>query len=174
MTDKIDKLIEQAKVGEELRLNLTTAEQNREVSITLVAQARYTLDIVCRDLDHTLYDNEDFYDAVKQLATSSPKAKIRILIQDSSKVVKKGHRIVDLAQKLTSFIKIRLQGKRFKEFNEAWLIVDGKAWVRRSHADKYIADVNYSAARQLKDTLNNFNGMWDESNDDPNLRRLSI
>ena len=174
MTDEIDNIIEHGKIGDEQRLSLTTAEQNRKMSIALVIQARYTLDIVCRDLDHTLYDNEGFYNAVKQLATSSPKAKIRILIQDSNKAVKNGHRIVELARKLTSFIKIRIQGKRFKEFNEAWLIVDGKAWIRRSHADKYIANVNYSSEQQLIDTLNNFNSMWDESSDDPNLRHLSI
>ncbi len=162
------------ETGDEKVLSLKTAEQNRDASIELVEQARYALDIVCRDLDHALYDNDDFYDAVKKLATSGPKAKIRILIQDSNKAVKQGHRLVELARKLSSFIKIRIHGKRFKEFNEAWLIVDAKAWIRRPHADKYIAEVNYSAARQLRDITKDFDNMWNEANDDPNLRRLSL
>lgn len=174
MTDEINGSLQHCKIGEETTLRLESSEQNRIASIALVAQARYTLDIVCRDLEHALYDNEDFYNTVKQLATSSPKAKIRVLIQDSNKAVKQGHRLVDLARRLSSFIKIRVQGKRFKEFNEAWLVVDAKAWVRRAHADKYISELNCSAARQLRDSLKNFDAMWNESNDDPNLRRISL
>ncbi len=174
MTENIDNIFEQYKIGDNKALTLTTAEQNRDASIALVDQARYTLDIVSRELDHKLYDNDDFYNTVKQLATSNPKAKIRILIQSSDKAVKQGHRLIEIARKLSSFITIHLQGRRFKEFNEAWLIVDSKAWIRRAHADKYSADVDYSAARQLREIEKTFTSMWNESVDDPNLRRLSL
>jgi len=174
MTENINHMFEQYKVGDDKVLTLATAEQNRDASIALVNQARYTLYIVSRELDHKLYDNDGFYNTVKQLATSNPKAKIRILIQNSDKAVKQGHRLIDLSRKLSSFITIRLQGKHFKEFNEAWLIVDSKAWIRRAHADKYSSDVDYSAAQQLREIEKTFTNMWDESIDDPNLRRLSL
>jgi len=174
MNDEANNIIQHCKIGEDNKLALSTIEQNRDASIALVIQARYKLDIVSRDLDHPLYDNQAFYDAIKQLATSSPKAKIRILIQDSEKAVKQGHRLVNLARKLTSFIDIRLQSKPYKEFNEAWLIVDDKAWIRRPFADKYSAEVNCSAARQLRDIGKEFDSMWNESSSDPNLRQLSL
>jgi len=174
MTDEMVHIIQNCKVGEEQKLRLSTVEQNRDASLMLVRQARHTLDIVCRDFDHALYDNNEFYDAVKLLATSSPKAKIRILIQDSSKAVKQGHRIVELARRLTSFINIRIQEHQFKEFNEAWLIVDSRAWIRRTFADKYQAELDCSAARVLKEIGNVFTGMWNQAKHDPNLRRLSL
>jgi len=174
MNDKNIHLAHQCKIGDALKLKLSTVEQNREASIALVKQSRYKLDIVSRDLDHALYDNEDFYNVAKNLATSGPKAKIRILIQNSDKAVKQGHRLVELARKLTSFIEIRVQGKRSKEFNEAWLIVDDTAWIRRNFADTYLSELNCSAARQLKDIEQEFINMWEEASVDPNLRRLSL
>ena len=174
MNDEIDNILANSQIGESVTLKLESAEQNRAASIALVTQAHHSLDIVSRDLDHKIYDNEEFKAVVKHLATSSPKAKIRVLIQDSEKVVKQGHRLVELARRLTSFIDIRIQGKRFKEFNEAWLIVDSKAWVRRPFADKYNADIDFSAARQLRETSKTFTAMWDEADLDPNLRRLSL
>jgi len=174
MNDEIDNLLGVSQIGESVALKLDSAEKNRIASIALVTQAHHSLDIVSRDLDHKIYDNEEFTAAVKQLATSGPKAKIRILIQDSENVIKHGHRLVELARRLTSFIDIRIQGKRFKEFNEAWLIVDSTAWIRRPFADKYNADVDFSAARQLRETGKAFTAMWDEADLDPNLRRLSL
>jgi len=174
MVNEKDNITEHCEVGVPKTLTLTTVEQNRTISIELVKQAHYQLDIISRDFDHALYDNDDFYDAVKQLATKSPKTKIRILINDSEKSVKQGHRLVKLARKLTSFIEIRVQGKQFKEFNEAWLIIDNKAWLRRRLADQYPAEVECSAARQLKNIAITFDSMWNEANNDPNLRQLSL
>ena len=174
MNTDIETTLLTATIGKSPVIKLEDAEQNRLAGRELVKQARYTLDIVSRDLDHKLYDNDDFVSAVKELATSGPKAKIRILIQDSDKTIKQGHRIIDLARKLTSFIEIRIQGKRFKEFNEAWLIVDNKAWIRRAYADKYPADIDYSATRELKDVAKSFDSMWYEASNDPNFRQLSI
>ena len=174
MNDELDTMLSKCKIGEPTTLILDYVEQNSMVSTELVKQARYSLDIVSRDLEHKIYDNEDFINAVKDLALSDPKAKIRLLIQDSDKAVKQGHRLIELSRKLTSFIDIRVQGKRFKEFNEAWLIVDSKAWIRRAHADEYHAEVDCSATRQLKEITASFNSMWNEASHDPNLRRLSL
>jgi len=174
MAKESKSITEHCEIGVPKTLSLSTPQQNRHISIELAKQACYNLDIVCRDLDHALYDNDDFHNAVKQLAISNPKAKIRLLIQNSNKAVKQGHRLVDLARRLSSFIGIRLQGKDFKEFNEAWFIVDNKAWIRRRVAGKYAADVDYCAARQLKEIAKTFDSMWNQANNDPNLRRLSM
>ena len=174
MSTDIDNILSNSKIGDSVTATLVDAEQNCAASIALVDQARYTLDIVSRDLNHALYDNDAFEEVVKQLATSSRKARIRILIQDSDKAVKQGHRIVELARRISSFIEIRVQGKQFKEFNEAWLIVDAKAWIRRPLVDRYHAEINYSAARQLRDIVKEFDNMWNYASPDPNLRRLSI
>ena len=174
MNNGIDNTLGNSQIGESVTFKLDDAEQNLTASVALVTQAHHSLDIVSRDLDHKVYDNEEFKAAVKDLATSSPKAKIRLLIQDSEKVVRQGHRLLELARRLTSFIDIRIQGKRFREFNEAWLIVDSKAWVRRPLAEQYNAEIDFSAARQLRETNNIFNAMWDEADLDPNLRRLSL
>ena len=174
MTNDIYQRIENSHIGDDVTLKLDNSKENRIASISIAQQAHRSIDITSRDLDHKIYDNDEFKDAIKNLATSSTKAKIRLLIQDSDAVIKHGHRLVELARRLTSFVEIRVQGKRFKEFNEAWLIVDSKAWIRRPLSDKYAADVDYSAARTLQETHKTFNTMWNDASQDPNLRRLSL
>lgn len=174
MNDKINLILNDSKIGDITELQLHNAEQNQLASVALTKQARRYLDIVSHNLDRKIYDNEEFSDAVKVLATSNPKAKIRLLIHDSETIVKQGHRLIELARRLSSYIEIRIQGKRFKEFNEAWLIVDSKAWIQRPFSDTYVANIDYSAARQLKETSKIFDDMWNEASNDPNLRRLNI
>jgi len=163
-----------ATIGEPLTLQLIERDENRLVCSMLAEQARTTLDIVSPDLDKAVFDTAEFNEAVKTLATSSRKARIRILIRDSEKVIKQGHRLLELARRISSYIEVRVQGKPFKDFNESWLIVDAKAWVRRPYADRYEAEVDFSAARKLREVLQDFDAMWNEGVHDPNLRRLNL
>lgn len=174
MNNEINQILEKSQLGDEVILKLGDVEQNRIASTALTKHARYYLDIISHDLDRKIYDNEAFKNAVKDLAISNPKARIRLLINNSDAIIAHGHRLVELARRLTSFIDIRIQGDNFKEFNEAWLIVDAKAWIRRPFADQYAAEVDYSAARQLRETCTTFDTMWNEASHDPNLRCLSI
>jgi len=163
-----------AKIGDSLSLQLSERNENRLACAVLAQQARTTLDIVSRDFDKHIFDTSEFYEAVKTLATSNRKARIRILISDSEKVIKYGHRLLELARRLTSYIDIKVQGKSFKDFNESWLVADETAWLRQPHADRYEAEINFSDARRLREVLKDFDTMWNEATHDQNLRRLSL
>ena len=174
MESNLEHKLATAKIGEPLALQLSERDENRLANTALAEQARATLDIVSLDLDKAIFDTIEFYDAVKMLATNSRKAKIRILISDSQKIIKQGHRLLELARRLSSYIEVRVQGKRFKDFNESWLIADATAWIRRPYADRYQAEVDFSAARKLREVLQDFDAMWNEAIHDPNLRRLNL
>ncbi len=155
-------------------IDVTTKEANGVAAQALVRQAKRSLYIHSRDLDHTVYDNRLFVEAVKNLATSSRFATVRILIQDSRKVVNTGHRLVDLAYRLSTAIKIRKPDAQFRDFNGAFLVVDDVGYLHRRVADRYEGIVNFNGPDKVAELIKYFRLVWEKSQPDPRIRRLSI
>ena len=150
------------------------AEALREVLLALTTQARRTVDIVSRHLDPTLLDRDDFIDALKAVALGSSRAQIRVLVLDPAPVVSHGHQLVELAQRLSSFIQIRVPAPEHREFNEAWLVADKLGYAHRRFSDRFEAMVNFHDPRLATHLTNRFDELWQRASPDPNLRRLHL
>ena len=174
MNTDFEQQLLQAQLGDDLLLRTEERDEVAAACLHMTAQAKFRLDIVSRDLEPALFDNADYYNAVKQLAMHNSKSRIRILIQNSEHISKYGHRLVELSRRLSSYIDIRLQGKDFKEFNQAWLIVDDRGWIRRPLADRFKGECHFNSPREIQERSKQFNEMWDASVEDPNLRHLHL
>jgi len=158
----------------DLEFRVERAEDLRAAMLALAQQGRRTLDLVTRHLDPPLLDREDFADAVKAVALGSKYAEIRILLLDPGPVVGRGHRLVQLAQRLSSFVQLRVPSPEHKEFNEAWLVVDKRAYAHRRFSDRFEATVNFNDPRLASQLGNRFDEIWQRATPDPNLRRLHL
>ena len=154
-------------------VELSDGDAQRQAAVALTLQARRSVDIFTRDLDKKIYDNRDFLDSLQNLAVNH-RGLIRILVKDSSKAVKYGHRLIPLGQRLTSFIEIRKVAEDFKEYNEAFLIADGIGFAHRKHADRFEGLARFNAAREAANLLAFFNEVWRKSAPDPDLRRIYL
>lgn len=153
---------------------LDRSEAVGEISLALATQARRSLDIVSRHLDPALYDTEKFTAAVRELVVDRGRAQVRILILNSAPVITRGHRLVEMAQRLSSFISVRVPAPEHKDFNEAWLVADNTGYVYRRFSDRYDATANFDARRESNNLTNRFEELWNRAQLDPNLRRLHI
>lgn len=158
----------------DLEFRVERAEDLRAMMLALAQQGRRTLDLVTRHLDPPLLDREDFVDAVKAIALGSKYAEIRILLLDPGPVVSRGHRLIQLAQRLSSFVQLRVPSPEHKEFNEAWLVVDKRAYAHRRFSDRFEATVNFNDPRLASQLGNRFDEIWQRATPDPNLRRLHL
>lgn len=156
------------------KLTFDTPDAYKQVALAMISQAKSTLRITSRDLDPRLFDNDEFLDAVRTLSLRSRRAHVYLLANSADNAVKNGHRIIDLSQKLSSFIEIRVQGNRFKDYNQATLLADEIGYIRRPIADRHEAEADFAAPREVREMAKEFEEMWNESVTDPNLRRLSI
>src|SRR3569832_960991 len=104
-------------------LSLETSEDNRAAALRLVQQARRSLDIYSRDLDMAIYDEPTFLDAVRALALNAKQGAVRILVKDSSRAVKYGHRLIPLCLCLLCFFEIRRPPVVFRVFFVVFLVV---------------------------------------------------
>ncbi len=162
-------------LGETARaFELGRAKELRRVLLELAQQTRRTLDLVSRHLDPTLYDRDDFVEAVKQLALGSPRARVRMLILDPAPVIASGHRLIPLAQRLSSYIELRVPAPEHREFNEAWLVADKDGYAHRRFSDRFEATVDFHDPRLAAHLTNRFDELWQRAQPDPNLRRLHL
>jgi hypothetical protein len=143
-------------------INLTDSAAQRGAAVALALQARRCVDIFTRDLDKKIYDHKDFLEGLQNLAVNH-RGLIRILVKDSSKAVKYGHRIVPLSQRLTSFIEVRKVADDYKEYNEAFLIADEVGFAHRKHADRFEGVARFNAAKEANSLLIFFNEVWRNS-----------
>ncbi len=155
-------------------LELGTSEEHRSIAVAMVSQARRTVDITSRHLDPAVYDNPEFHEALKALALSGPRCRIRLFITDPAPLVSRGHRLLDLAQQLTSYVSLRKPGREHRQFNEAWLLVDSAGYVRRKFADRFEGICDFGNARVASELGDRFDEMWERGQEIPGLRRLHL
>ena len=153
---------------------IDNSEACRLAALSMVRQAARSIDIVSRHLDPQMYDNRDFCEAVSQLITSSRRARVRALVRHTEPVVKRGHRLVALSQRLSSFIEIRVPAREFDEYNGAFLIVDGAGVIYRTLSDGFEATVNFNSARTAQELSRQFESMWQTALLDASLRRSNL
>ena len=148
-----------------------TSEACRLAALSMVRQAARSIDMVTRHLDPQVYDNSEFCQAVSQLIVGSQRARVRVLLRHTDPIVKRGHRLVTLSQRLSSYIEMRLPAKEFDEYNAAFLIVDTVGVIYRTHSDRFDGTVNFNDPRGARDLGHQFEEMWQTAAPDANLRR---
>ena len=155
-------------------LELARSEEVREQSLALVQQARHSVDIVSRHLDPMLYNTAAFAAALRAMILDTRRAQVRLLVLDPAPLASQGHRLLELARHLTSFITVRTPAPEHKEFNEAWLVADNTGYLHRRFSDRYEATANFADRRQSNSLTNRFEDLWQRAESASSVRRLHL
>lgn len=153
---------------------LSTREEIRAASVHLVAHARRTVHIYSRDLDPQLYDNDEFLDALRRFAISHRRAEVRIIVQDAGPAVRDGHRLIGLAQRLSSRIGIREPGPQHREYNAAFLVTDARGVIYRELGDRFDALASEDDRPRARQLIRYHDEVWEFGRTNPNIRVLGI
>ncbi|HIF51439.1 MAG TPA: hypothetical protein EYQ42_07945 [Thiotrichaceae bacterium] len=155
-------------------LTITSREENAAVTLEMVKQCKQKLDIISQELDPNVYDQADFLEILRKLAINSRHVEIRIIVFQPQLIVSRGHKLIDLAGKVSSYIEIRKASTQYISFNESVLIADEVGYIYRESTERYRGKVNFNARRESKHLLDVFDSMWETAKPDPNLRRMHI
>ncbi len=153
---------------------LQTSEENRLVALALVEQATRTLDIISRQLDPPIFDTPEFADVVRALAVRSRHSRIRILLLDPHSVVTGGHRLLELAGRLSSFIELRQPGLDHAGFNQSIVVVDKTGLIQRQLSDRYEGMANFNDSPLAGGLSRRFDDIWEHGVSNPNFRRMNL
>lgn len=155
-------------------LEIQTSADNREAALAMIRQTERTLTIFSRDLDGKIFDDVQLVNAVKDLVLKSRHSRVRIITRDISRILSRGHRLVNLYRRLPTYMDIRLPAKEHASYNSAFLVSDRAGVLFRMHADRYEGTVNFNDQKSAEDLSNLFNDMWEAGREHPDLRILSV
>jgi hypothetical protein len=153
-------------------INLERSEEVYQASLALLHLAQRSVIVVSRNLDSRLYNNSEFTSAVRQFALRSQYARVRILVRDSSPAVKSGHRLIELAQRLSSFIEVRVPDIQHSNYNSAFMVVDSTGYLFRDQADMYTAQCSFADRNYSREITRKFDDMWEHAIPDINFRSM--
>ncbi|MEJ1377720.1 MAG: acyltransferase [Candidatus Sedimenticola sp. (ex Thyasira tokunagai)] len=175
MSEESLRLIEEQSLGQQgVKLHLMEIEEVQLACQRLVEQAVRRVDIFTFDLDAQLFDRQPFLEAVKQLAIGGPLSQINILLQDNHRVQTEGHRLLELARRLTSKIEIRRPHADHIDQLENYLLADECGYLIRPLYTSYEASTDFSDRYTARGMTEKFMKIWECSEPDTVLRRLYL
>lgn len=152
-----------------------TREQALAETLELLAAARRELCIYTRDLDAALFDAEPVLDALKRLAIAGRGASIRVIIQEPRVASQRGHRLIALAQRLSSTFAFRTPVQEEDlQYPSAFVLNDARGYYFRTLGNRFEGEaVNYAPGKHAQ-LLEFFERIWERSEPSEELRQLSL
>ncbi len=141
----------------------------------MASQCRRQLRLYSPTLDHTVFNHPALQDAVSALARSGRQARIRIILRDPRQAIARGHRLVEIARRLSSAIEIRRAPPREDDGpDNSYLLADdrGLLWLPDNPEQRGFAHYNHPA--RVRELSNQFDALWEQSEYEPELRILGI
>jgi predicted GNAT family N-acyltransferase len=141
----------------------------------LLADAAYEIAIYTRDLDPTLLDVPPIVAAIKRIALSGRRARVRILVQEPRKPLADGHRLLALAQRLPSLIEFRTPADEHdRQYASAFLINDRRGYLFRTLASRNEGEGSTYAPGRHAQLREYFDQVWERSAPSEELRKLAL
>lgn len=153
---------------------ISSRQDNHDALLAMLKQAHQSLDIYTHNLDASLYDTAEYLAALKQLSLNGRNSKTRILIRDIDYISKHGHRFIELARRLPSFIEIRQISSDFDHIISCYSIIDNRGIIFRNDALRYEAKVSFNDPLLARDSLKQFDKIWNQSERSQEMRSLHI
>lgn len=151
-----------------------TAEDCQAHVLALIQQARYSLCLYSTDLEPLLYNHSSIQEACTRFLLGNPRNRLRILVQNVSKPVKQGHRLLGLAKRITSNLHIRRIDLEQTEDESAYLLADGCGLLLRTKPESYDGYTLYNDASRTRRLQAQFDQAWENGILDPDLRSFLL
>jgi hypothetical protein len=163
------------RLGEHSHLErFSQPEEARAHALALVQQAQRSLCLYSTDLEPWLYHHSSIQEACTRFLLAHPKNRLRILVRDSARAVKDGHRLLTLSRRLSSNLQIRKLHPDYPNEEVTFLLADGSGLLLRPEPDQYAGYVLYHDPGRVRLRQAQFDQAWDTSITDPDLRSFLL
>lgn len=125
-------------------------------------------------LEPEIYDSDAVRDALLTFATDHPAAEVLMLVREPQALVRSGHRLLRLQQRLSSHVRLRALPPGCVTPEDEFLLTDTGAvlcWQATRPPRGYGVRHAPAVARRLEDA---FRELWEASEEVPELRRLML
>lgn len=163
-----------AKLGVAADFALHNSQDNRLAALRMIQQAQRTVHVFSRDLEPRIYDDAEMTSALSALARRHRSSHVRLLVADVGPAQRNGHRWLELVQKLSSKIDVRVIHDDHLHHPFSFLVADQSGLLYRSNAVEYAGEAHFHAPLLCLEKLKLFDEIWQISRPATELRRLFI
>ncbi|MCY1286028.1 hypothetical protein D9M68_414530 [compost metagenome] len=146
----------------------------RAHALALLQQTRRSLCLYSPDLEPWLYHHSSVQDACTRFLLASPKNQLRILLRNTGRIVKDGHRLLHLARRLPSSLHIRKLHPDYPAEDIAFLLADDRGLLLRPEPELPAGYALYDDPGRTRLRQAQFDQAWDTSITDPDLRSFLL
>ncbi|AVP97038.1 GNAT family N-acetyltransferase [Ahniella affigens] len=156
-------------------LQVDRAASVRAAAIEIAKSARHGLCLASRELEFELYDDETFIEALKAVALSGRGALVRLLIDDVRLALERDHRLIQLAQRLSSKIEVRRPNPEYAGNDRpALLLNDQGGWLKRQDPSRYDGEYALNDRPRLRELQLAFDRLWERAEPETRIRALKM
>jgi len=156
------------------RIHFEGRDEARELVMKMALQAKRQICIYGRDIDATLFDRTDFIACLSELARRSPRTEIKVLVHDTLSNVQNDHRLIPLAQHLSSSVHVHNTAKQHRDFQQTMLLADDFAYLVCPRATIYDGSACLYDRLEVRQLQKKFDEQWEQSTPDVSIRRLHL
>lgn len=131
------------------------------------------LKIISRSLDHQVFDRQEIIEAISEFARRNRHSSVEILVYDCTDIIKSGHRLIHLAERISSKINIRRLPAHMPAFNESLVIADNKGYLHNPQSDRYEGIASFNDPTRCMELSKIFSDLWNQGDVEPYLRAVS-
>lgn len=152
---------------------LARREDVRRAVRALILTARREIALLSTALEPAVYDDAVLLEAIGALARRRG-ARVRVLIREPRTVVTRGHRLVELARRLSSSVELRRPHPEHRDGTEQILIADESGVLFRPDETRFEGRMAPNAPAEARRRLRTFEEWWALAEPDPELQRLHL
>lgn len=149
-------------------------EQARAHALALLQQAQRSLCIYSHDLEPWLYHHSSVQDACTRFLLASPRNQLRILLRDTSRATREGHRLLSLSRRLSSNLQIRKLNPDHPSEELGFLLADDCGLLLLPEISQFSGYALYQDPGRVRLRRTQFDQAWDISTTDADLRSFLL
>lgn len=156
-------------------LGINGLDELRRHSCRMAGSCRRRLRIYSRGLNAEIYNQSCFVEALRQLIIRHANTRIHLLVAETGELARGGSQLVQLAQDMSSSMEIRRRADEFSSDQRSYMLADGSGYILRNlWNDLNNVRLDYNNPQMVRNLGEDFLRVWEQSEPDPALRRLSI
>lgn len=157
------------------RLQCERFQDMQTLTLGLLQQSRHKVRIHSAALEPLLPDDDPAIDELRRLATSGRHAEVRVLVHDPDSLLRDGHRLIGLAQRLETAIDIRTVVERDDlQYPSAFLVNDVGGYLLQPQRHRPRAVGCSHAPGRNRNLATYFDEVWHRSQTATALRKLDL
>jgi hypothetical protein len=154
---------------------IASAPMRAAALASLLASARHEASILEHHLENEVHDDEAVLAALRSLAASGRGARIRILVQDASRLQMEAPRLLALVQRMSSAMSIRVPSEVADlAYACAYTTVDAGGLLFRPEASRHDTRGPSGEVGERARLQGYFDAIWERSQPAAELRRIDL